>query len=346
MMRAPRFWFASPERPGFRARLLAPLGWLYAAGTARRLRQAGYTSSVPVICVGNLVAGGAGKTPTTLALAERLTASGQVVHVVSRGFGGNLAGPVLVDPVKHSAAEVGDEPLLLSGMVPVWVARDRAAGVQAAEAAGASVVLLDDGFQNPAVKAGLSIVVVDAARGFGNGRCIPAGPLREPVAVGLARADLVVSIGDAAAQERFISRWGRHITVPIVQAALLPLQTGMDWQESPVLAFAGIADPGRFFATLRGLGAKLLRAEALSDHAPLSEALLRRLDAEAHAIGAQLVTTEKDAVRLPPAWRSKVLTLVVRLKFEAWGPLDTALARLGVSTGSDRAVPSGADPTP
>jgi tetraacyldisaccharide 4'-kinase len=347
MMRAPRFWFASPDQPGLRAQLLAPLGWLYAAGTARRLRQAGYAPLVPVICVGNLVAGGAGKTPTTLALAEHLTASGQIVHVVSRGFGGKLAGPVRVDPVRHNAAEVGDEPLVLSAMVPVWVARDRAAGVRAAEAAGASVVLLDDGFQNPAVKAGLSIVVVDAARGFGNGRCIPAGPLREPVAVGLARADLVVSIGDAGAQERFIARWGRHITVPIVQATLLPLQTGMDWQASPVLAFAGIADPDRFFGTLRGLGARLLRAEALPDHAPLSEALLRRLDSEANALGAQLVTTEKDAVRLPPAWRSRVLTLVVRLRFDDWGPLDAAFARLGVPTGSPEAsIPARTDPKP
>lgn len=331
MMRAPRFWFSNPNRPGLRARFLAPLGWLYAAGTARRLRRAGYASRVPVICVGNLVAGGAGKTPATLALAEHLTTNGQVVHVVSRGFGGSLAGPVQVDPARHSAAEVGDEPLVLSAIVPVWVARERADGVRAAEAAGATIILLDDGFQNPAVKAGLSIVVVDAARGFGNGRCIPAGPLREPVSVGLARADLLLLIGDPEARGRFLSQWARKIPVPIVQAALLPLQTGMDWQDSPVLAFAGIADPERFFGTLRGLGAKLLRTEPLPDHAPLSETLLRRLDAEASALGAQLVTTEKDAVRLPPSWRSKVLTLVVRLQLEDWGPVDAALARVGHS---------------
>jgi tetraacyldisaccharide 4'-kinase len=294
------------------------------------LRQPGYTPKVPVICVGNLVAGGAGKTPTTLALAQRLAARGHAVHIVSRGHGGRLSGPVRVDDRQHSAEDVGDEPLLLSAFAPVWVARDRAAGVKAAEVAGAEVILLDDGFQNPSVKPSLSLVVVDAGRGFGNGRCIPAGPLREPVAVGLGRADLVLSIGEDAAQARFNERWGAMIPVPHLRGRLLPLAMGMDWQGERVLAFAGIADPERFFATLRSLGAEVLRGEALADHAPLSETLLRRLEAEAAAAGAQLVTTEKDAARLPPAWRTKVLTLVVRLKVEDWGPMDQALEKLGL----------------
>jgi tetraacyldisaccharide 4'-kinase len=328
-MRAPRFWFTPPDRPGFRARLLAPLGWLYAAGTARRLAQPGYRPQVPVICIGNLVAGGAGKTPTTLALAQRLAARGQAVHIVSRGHGGRLSGPVRVDGRQHTAAEVGDEPLLLSSFAPVWVAKDRAAGVRAAEAAGATVILMDDGFQNPAVRPSLSLVVVDAARGFGNGRCIPAGPLREPVAIGLARADLVLSIGDDAAQARFASLWGTAIPVPRLSGRLRPLTMGMDWQGTRVLAFAGIADPARFFATLRAEGAIVVRGEALADHAALSETLLRRLEAEATAAGALLVTTEKDAARLPPEWRSKVLTLVVRLEIHDWARLDIALASLG-----------------
>jgi tetraacyldisaccharide 4'-kinase len=328
--RAPAFWFNPPHQPGVLARLLAPIGWLYAAGTATRLRRGGYTAKVPVICIGNLVAGGAGKTPTTLALAERLVARGHAVHIVSRGYGGALVGPVRVDAARHTAAEVGDEPLILASFAPVWVAKDRALGVQAAEAAGARVILLDDGFQNPAVKPALSVLVVDAARGFGNGRCLPAGPLREPVARGMARADLVLSIGNDQAQAQFDAIWGGQVTRPRLSGALDPLRMGMDWKGTRVLAFAGIADPARFFASLRAEGATVVQAKALSDHAPLSEALLRRLEAEAAALGAQLVTTEKDAARLPPAWRAKVLTLVVRLSIADWSPLDQALERLGL----------------
>lgn len=329
-MQAPRFWFLPPDRPGLLARLLAPLGWLYAAGTARRLRAPGYAPKVPVICVGNLVAGGAGKTPTTLALAQRLIARGRAVHIVSRGHGGRLEGPVRVDERAHGAGDVGDEPLLLSAFAPVWVAKDRAQGVRAAEAAGAEVILMDDGFQSPAVKASLALVVVDAGRGFGNGRCIPAGPLREPVATGLERADLVLSIGEDEAQARFDATWGPMIPVPRLRGRLVPLAMGMDWSGTRVLAFAGIADPSRFFTTLRSLGATVVRGEALADHAPLADTLLRRLEAEADSSGAQLVTTEKDAARLSPEWRAKVLTVVVRLEVEDWGPLDAAFARLGV----------------
>jgi tetraacyldisaccharide 4'-kinase len=329
-MRAPAFWNMPPDRPGLAARLLAPLGWLYAAGTARRLRQPGYLPQVPVICIGNLVAGGAGKTPTTLALAQRLVARGHEVHIVSRGHGGRLSGPVRVDERRHSAEDVGDEPLLLSAVAPVWVAKDRAAGVRVAEQAGARVILMDDGFQNPSVTPALSLVVVDADRGFGNGRCIPAGPLREPIAVGLARADLVLSIGEDLAQARFSALWGASIAVPQLRGRLCPLAMGMDWTGERVLAFAGIAHPARFFATLRAEGAEVVRGEALVDHSALSETLLRRLEAEAAASGAQLVTTEKDAARLPPHWRGKVLTLVVRLEIEDWRPLDQALGALNL----------------
>ena len=328
-MMPPAFWSNPPDRPGWQAALLAPAATLYAFGTAWRLaRGTPFRASVPVVCVGNLTAGGAGKTPTVIALVDRCRAAGAEPHVVSRGYGGRLAGPVRVDPRLHSASDVGDEPLLMAAFAQVWVARDRAAGACAAGEAGAGAILLDDGFQNPALAKDLAIVVVDAEAGFGNACVIPAGPLREPVDRGLARADLVLSIGGEAAQERFRATWAGRIPCPILTATLEPLRTGMDWAGLRTLAFAGIGRPAKFFATLRGLGAEIVREVPLGDHQPLTPALMKRMEIEAQALGAQLVTTEKDAVRLPAAFRQKVLTLPVRLRFDNLAAMDAALMRL------------------
>ncbi len=274
-----------------------------------------------MICVGNLTVGGQGKTPVVLALLEHLTGQGLRVFALTRGYGGSLPGPVVVDLAQHSAAEVGDEPLLLAAAAPTIVAKDRAAGAQAARAAGAQVIVMDDGFQNPAVRKNLSLIVVDAAVGFGNGRVLPAGPLREPVAAGLARAQALVCIGsDGGALTASLP-----VAVPLLTAQLVP-EAATGWRGQRVFAFAGIGRPQKFFETLARTGAAIVATRAFADHRPYRAAELAALRRDAAAQGAALVTTAKDFARLPPDQRAGIGVLSVRLRFDDPAALAAVLA--------------------
>jgi len=317
-MRAPEFW---SEKPGLVAGLLAPVGAAWdAAGRLRRAVARPYRASVPVVCVGNLVAGGSGKTPIVLSLAISLAASGAAPHAVTRGYGGRLAGPVRVDPARHDAAEIGDEALLLAARLPCWVARDRAAGIRAAVAAGAGAILLDDGFQNPSIAKDLALVVVDAGFGFGNRRVIPAGPLRERVEPGLARADAIVLIGDGAEPEGL-----RPAGPPILRADLVPI-AGERFAGQNLVAFAGIGRPEKFFATLRQLGATLVATHGFPDHHPYRPAEIEALRREAASLGAALVCTTKDRVRLDAASRAGIAVLEVEIAWHDPAALEALLA--------------------
>jgi tetraacyldisaccharide 4'-kinase len=281
-----------------------------------RLRQAlsrPYCPPVPVVCIGNLVAGGAGKTPVALAVASHLLAKRIEVHIVTRGYGGLLFGPVRVDPARHDAAAVGDEALLLAAHAPCWVARERSSGVRAAVAAGAGIVLLDDGFQNPTVVKTLSLVVIDAAYGFGNGRVIPAGPLRENLARGLARADALVLLGaqrGTNCEDRIEISKGRAV----LPAVLAPV-AGERLAGSRLLAFAGIGRPEKFFATLRGLGVVLVGARGFPDHHSFRDSEIEELLRDAERARARLVTTAKDIVRVPPERRAGIEVLEVEIRW-------------------------------
>jgi tetraacyldisaccharide 4'-kinase len=314
---APAFWYRPPGR------LLQIIGPL--ARGRRRARECGdearATAPVPVITVGSLSLGDTGKTPAVIALAQRLSMQGRDVHVVTRGPGA----PLRIDPRRQDLGEVGDEPLLIAAFAPTWVAADPLEAVSAATGAGAEVVVLDSAdFAGP--RATATIMVEDAARGFGNGCAWPLGPLKRRLKNGLDAVDLLIAVGPSSAQKAFSDAWRPKLPCPVVAADLAPLPTGMDWDGLDVVAFAGIGAPERFFATLRGLGANLIRAQALSDHRDITPALLARLEAEARRAGAQLVTTEKDAVRLPKRFRQSVVSLPVRLEPADWALIDALLS--------------------
>ena len=332
-MRATWFWFNPPARPGIWPRLLHPLSILWRVLSDRRQKKGKHLRvSVPVICVGNINVGGTGKTPTVIKLISVLNELGIEAHVISRGYGGSAKGPLRVDETNHTASDVGDEPILVAAFGPCWVSRDRASGAEAAIAAGAQVLILDDGMQNSDLIKDFTIMVVDAGGGFGNGRLLPAGPLRQSVNAGILAADMMLSIGPQPAQTEF-SLWFEGAfegtnELAHVTAVLEPLQTGMLWHDLRAFAFAGIGRPNKFFDTLRGSGVNVVRTRSFGDHEVLSSKLLKRMEFEATQVGAQLVTTEKDAVRLPKEWRQKVITFPVRLEVENEGILTEALIEI------------------
>ena len=317
-MRAPAFW---QDRHAVAGRLLAPLGNLYGAVTRWRLAHGHpWQAPIPVICIGNLTAGGTGKTPIVRDLATRLVRAGRRPHILSRGHGGAARGPLRIDPERHDAAAAGDEPLLLARDAPCWIAADRASGARAIAAAGGDVILMDDGFQNPSLVQDLKILVVDGEAGFGNGRLIPAGPLREPVERGLARADAIVLMGpDRADIASMISS-----RLPIFPAALVS-PSGDRLDGVKVVAFAGIGRPEKFRATLTGIGADLVVFRAFPDHHPYSRKELETLAADAQRSSATLVTTEKDWVRLPTAWRVRILAIPIVVRWQDETAIETLI---------------------
>jgi tetraacyldisaccharide 4'-kinase len=336
-MKAPGFWSNDRHAPGLLSTALMPISALWSLGARMRSGRAmPERVDAPVLCVGNLTAGGAGKSPMVAALQNRLAGQGCKVHVVSRGYGGRTVGPHLVDERKDRFQDVGDEPLMLAANGPVWVSRDRAAGARAAVAAGADLILLDDGFQNPGLHKDASVLMVDAGQGFGNGRVIPAGPLREPVSQGLSRADLALVLGPGDQRTACRETWPELQSLTSLDAELIPQQTGLPLEDEDVMAFAGIGRPQKFFDTLRGMGANLVATHAFADHQPFPPAILRRLLKESREASAVLVTTEKDAVRLPRSMRMEVLTVQVRLEPVDWAPIDALVQRLLAQGGSHR----------
>lgn len=322
----PRWWYVREGAPAPVTRaLLKPVSWVWAAVTARRIARAEPVDpGAPVICVGNLTVGGSGKTPVVREILRRLPGA----QGLSRGYGGSERGPLKVDPRRHTAAEVGDEPLMLAKDAPIWIARDRVAGAQAAAKAGARAIVMDDGHQNPGLTKALSVVVVDGETRdgvwpLGDGSVFPAGPLREPLAVGLARADAVVLMLPADLAEPDPDLIRALISKPILVARLDPAGPP---PPGPQVGFAGIGMPWKVERALKAAGCELADFLPFPDHFAYDAAALKLLERRAELFGAGLVTTEKDWVRLPPAWRERVTAWPVQAVFEDEAVLERLLA--------------------
>jgi len=322
MMRRPAFW----DRDGLPTRLLTPVARLWTL--IGRIRQATNKPShvrVPVICVGNVTTGGGGKTPTVLALTVRLSAQGWWPHILMRGYGGRLEGPIKVDPDRHSADDVGDEALLLARQATVWIGADRMASAGRAMAEDADILIMDDGLQNPSLTKDLSFLVIDGPAGLGNGRVMPAGPLREPLEDALAKVQAVLVIGDDPhALTTKLAGPGRTV----LTGRLKPRPESIVYTDQPVYAFAGIARPEKFFETLEELGAVVVERRAFPDHHRYDPMQIMDMLEEAHGKGAKLVTTRKDWIRLDAETRPLVETVTVDLVFDDTEALDDLLLPL------------------
>ncbi|MEZ5787859.1 MAG: tetraacyldisaccharide 4'-kinase [Xanthobacteraceae bacterium] len=294
-MREPPFWW---QEPGTCAQALAPLAALYGAIAGARLARSGRRVDVPVICVGNLTVGGGGKTPTAIAIARMLLGAGRRPAFLTRGYGGRCTGPALVAP-NGNAVEFGDEPLLLARIAPTIVARDRYAGARAAVDGGADVIVMDDGLQNPALTKTVALVALDGRRGIGNGWVIPAGPLRAPLARQLEHVSALIVIGEAGDSARDVIRAAEQRGLPLFSARLEPaVEVAAALKQRPVLAYAGIADPEKFFATLAHAEIAIAHRRSFPDHYVYTAADADSLLAAAARDGLSLTTTEKDAARL------------------------------------------------
>ena len=316
----PRWWYRRDGRHGRVARtLLKPVSWIWAAATARRIARATPVDvGIPVISIGNLTVGGSGKTPVAREVLRLLQQQGVAAHALSRGYGGRLTGPLRVDPAEHTAADVGDEPLMLSGEAPAWISADRPAGARAAVAAGARALVLDDAHQNPTLYKTLSLIVVDGETRegewpFGDGSVFPSGPMREPLKAGLARAHAVIVLLPADAPPADPDLLAVFETLPTFIARLEPDRAP---PSGPQVGFAGIAKPWKVERSLIAAGCELADFVPFPDHAEYWPADLAFLSDRAAVYDAGLVTTEKDWVRLPPDWRTRVVSWPVAARFE------------------------------
>lgn len=326
-MRAPGFWWR--PRPGALARLLQPVGWLYGAITLRRMRRSGVQAGLPVICVGNFVAGGAGKTPTGIAIATLLLQRGETPFMLTRGYGGTLSGPIEVDPISHLASEVGDEALLLARQARTIVARERPAGAALAKALGASVIVMDDGLQNPSLAKHLRLAVVDGASGVGNGLCLPAGPLRAPLEGQFGSTDAVIVIG-AGEAGMAVAKRARERGLAVLMAQLEPPpEVVARLGGQAVMAVSGIGRPEKFVATLSAAKARIVAERAFGDHHAYVASDVSALIVEAKTRNCLIATTEKDMTKLGPLWppaeRERLIVVPVALSFAEAAEIDALL---------------------